>query len=44
LHRKSIPLSIEDILNALNKPDREIQAIQADAAREYYLDSVLQNA
>jgi len=44
LHRKSIPLSIEDILRALNKPDREIQAIQADAAREYYLDSVLQNA
>jgi uncharacterized phage-associated protein len=40
-HGTSIPISVEDILKNVGKSDEEIKEIQQEAAREIYLDGVL---
>ncbi len=40
-HGTSIPITVESILKSVGKSDQEIEEIQQEAAREMYLDKVL---
>ncbi len=40
-HGTSIPITVESILKNVGKSDQEIEEIQQEAAREMYLDKVL---
>ncbi len=40
-HGGSIPITVESILKSVGKSDEEIEEIQQEAAREMYLDEVL---
>jgi uncharacterized phage-associated protein len=40
-HGTAIPITVESILRSVGKSDKEIEEIQQEAAREMYLDGVL---
>jgi uncharacterized phage-associated protein len=40
-HGRAIPITVESILKSVGKSDQEIKEIQQEAAREMYLDEVL---